>query len=501
MYKNIIRLVILCISGLVLSLSCNKANLDIEPSFVTEDSYFQNETEFTRGVLGVYAKMSDLYWYNGGGNNGTHPVFLLPGDDITCSDQEEFEQFGQLQPSSGRINYFYRTLYQMIARANVMLEKVKGVEAGIYTTPNLQKYHEGEAYFLRGLAYFYLANYYGTSPLVTERVTLTSQFTPPGTTGTQLLDQSILDFTTSAGLLPLSWDPTNRGRATSNAANGMLGKALVFRGTIGNIPADFTAAITAFNKISGVSLAGKFDDNFAADTENNNESLFEFQATQPFGFDNVWLDNDFDNAIGSLSAFWGFYNNSWALFGKSRFYATTKLLAAFDAGDPRLALSLDAANRNFRKYVTRDKVTQSGVSSANNPRILRYADVLLLKAEALLYSGGSKSESINLINQVRGRARNMVTAGTVPADRSITETNTDQIFNWLNTERFLELSGEGSRWLDLRRWHIAKRITLNNAFFSSNTSTVSFQDPKHLLFPIPNSELDLNPNVKQNAGY
>jgi hypothetical protein len=95
----------------------------------------------------------------------------------------------------------------------------------------------------------------------------------------------------------------------------------------------------------------------------------------------------------------------------------------------------------------------------------------------------------------------MVAGGTVPANRSVAETNTDQIFTWLNTERLLELSGEGSRWLDLRRWHIAKRITLNNAYFSSNTSTVSFQDPKHLLFPIPTGELDLNPNVKQNTGY
>jgi hypothetical protein len=388
MYKNIIRLVTLCISGLVMSVSCNKNNLDIEPNFVTEDAYFQNETEFTRGVLGIYSKMSDLYWYNGGQNNGTHPVFLLPGDDITCSDQEEFEQFGQLQPSSGRINYFYRTLYQMIARANVVIEKVEEVEDGIYKTPNLKEYHKGEAYFLRGLAYFYLANYYGTSPLVTERVTLTSQFTPPGTTGTQLLDQSILDFSTSAGLLPLNWDLSNKGRATSNAANGMLGKSLVFRGTITNNQADFTAAITAFNKISGVSLVAKYDDNFAADTENNNESLFEFQASQPFAFDNVWLDNDFDNAVGSLSAFWGYYDNNFALFGKSRFFATTKLLSAFDAGDPRLSLSLNPTDRTFRKYVTRNRMTQSGVASANNPRILRYADVLLLKAEAILLSGG-----------------------------------------------------------------------------------------------------------------
>lgn len=496
------KILFLLTLGLAVTVACDKKNIDIPPNFVTEDAYFSNETEFTRAVLGVYAKQTDFFWYNGGQNNGTMPVFILPGDDITCSDQEEFEQFGQLQPSSGRVTYFYRTCYQMIARANVVLEKIEDVKDGVYTTPNLKNYHKGEALFLRGLAYFFLANYFGTSPLVLKRVTTTDQLTPPSTSGTELLDQSIKDFNEAASLLPASWDAANRGRATANSANGFLGKALVFRGTIANAPADYSAAIAAFNKITGVSLVPKFDDNFAFDTENNNESLFEFQASQAFAFDNVWLDNDFDNAIGNLSCYWGYYDNNFALFGKSRFVATEKLRAAFEANDPRLPLTLDPATRNFRKYVSRNKLNQPGVGSVNNPRLLRYADVLLLKAEAILQSGGSKAEAIGLINQVRARARAMVPAGTSPADRPTTETDANTIFNWIATERLLELSGEGHRWLDLRRWHIAQKITLNNAFFSSNTNaTMSFQAPKHLLFPIPNAEIDINPNVKQNPEY
>src|SRR5678816_2478502 len=136
------------------------------------------------------------------------------------------------------------------------------------------------------------------------------------TTGTQLLDQAISDFTAAAGLLPESWDDANRGRVTQNSAYGMLGKSLVFRASASNNNADYTAAIAAFNKISGVSLIPKFDDNFAFDAENNNESLFEYQASQAFGFDNVWLSNDFDNAVGNMSVFWGYYDNNFALFGK-----------------------------------------------------------------------------------------------------------------------------------------------------------------------------------------
>lgn len=481
---------------------CKKSSLDLLPHGPTEQSYFIQESDFTKSVLGVYAKMTDLFWYNAGADNSTMPIFLLPGDDITTNQgSEEFEIFGSIQPSDGRVSYFYGTLYQMIARANVVLEKVNDVVEGIYKTPNLKNYHKGEALFLRGLANYYLWNYFGTSPLALDRVKTKDQFTPGGTTGTQLLDQAIQDFGDAAGLLPQTWDAANRGRATINSANGMLGKALVFRASATKTTADYTAAIAAFGKITGAKLVDKFDDNFAWDTENNEESLFEFQASQAFALDNVWLSNDFDNAIGALSAYWGYYDNNFGLFGKSPFFGTTKLLNAFNPADPRLSNTLNPSDKTVTKYVARNKLDQVGVGSANNPRLLRYADVLLLNAEATLQSGGSTATAIGYINQVRTRARNMEPGGTQPADYSTTETDKTKIMNWIMDERFIELAGEGQRWLDLRRWQMEGVITLNNAFFSSNTSTMSFQLPKHLLFPIPNSELDVNPNISQNAGY
>jgi hypothetical protein len=301
--------------------------------------------------------------------------------------------------------------------------------------------------------------------------------------------------------LPTSWDDANRGRATQNSANGMLGKALVFRASAAGAANDYTAAIAAFDKISGASLVPDFADNFSFDTENNNESLFEYQASQAFGGDNVWLSNDFDNAIGNLSVFWGYYDNNFALFGYSTFVATTKLLNAFNPADPRRDETLNSDDRSIRKYVLHDKLDQPGVGSVNNPRLLRYADVLLLKAEAIVQSGGSAADAIALINQVRTRARNMVPGATEPANYSSGETNKTTIMNWIMNERLLELAGEGQRWLDLRRWQMQGLIKLDNAFFSSNTSSMSFQLPKHLLLPIPTSETDVNPNVQQNSGY
>lgn len=498
--SNYLIICFLITCGLVIN-SCKKSKLELLPHGPTEESYFTKEDDYTKAVLGVYAKMTDFFWYNGG--SPAIQVFLLPGDDITTNDNNEpFETFGPLQPSNGSLEMLYAAHYQMIARANVVLEKVEAAGSDIYKTPNLQNYHKGEALFLRGYAFYDLWNLFGTSPLVTERVSSDDQFTPPGTTGTELLDQAIQDFTDAAGLLPASWDATDAGRVTANSANGMLGKALIFRASAtGGNAGDYTAAIAAFNKISGAQLQANFGDNFAFDKENNSESLFEFQASQAFGFDNVWLSNDFDNAVGALSIFWGFYDNNFALFGRSRFYGTSKLLNTFDANDPRLPLTMDATDQTVKKYVTTDKLSPSGVASVNNYRILRYADVLLLKAEAVLQSGGSTTEAIGYINEVRQRARAM-SPGTEPADRSVGETDKNVIMQWIMNERLIELAGEGQRWFDLRRWQLQGILSMDNAFFSSNVpSNMNFQLPKHLYFPIPNSEIDVNPNVKQNTGY
>lgn len=477
--------------------ACNESRLDLQPLNPTEASFFTEEIDFDRTSLGVYAKLTDFYWFNN--NNPIHGFWQLPGDDVTTTGTEAYEVFFNLQPAEGRLNTFYRVAYQIVNRANTLLDKINTVRDGVYKTPGLKEIHRGEALFLRGYAFFLLFNYYGTSPVITERIQSTDRTTNPSSKDTELLDQAIKDFSEAANLLPDRWDAANRGRVTKNSANGFLGKALVFRGCYKKSTADFTAAITAFNKISGLSLTANFGDNFAFDKENNEESLFEFQASQP-SFDNVWLSNDFDNNVGSTSAYWGWYENHWSLFGKPYYFATQKLRNAFEAGDPRRDITL--RGNDIRKYVARNQYSQSGVASVNNPRILRYADVLLLKAEAILESGGSTAEAIGLINQVRTRARNMNPSGTVPADRNTGEADRNRIMQWIMDERFIELAGEeGHRWLDLKRWHAAGKINLANWDFSSVRADAKFDVSKNLLYPIPLNEIDLNPNVKQNQGY
>lgn len=506
-YK-IIRLALVMVAVVVTN-SCNESFLDgPKPNGPTEEDYFFTELDFERGTWATYAKMNDWYAWNGGiaSNAPNFTLWVLPGDDATTTGGGEYvapEAFGTLSPSNQVVTRFYNAAYQIIGRSNVMLEKIEEVADGIYTTPNLKDYNKGEALFLRGYVYFNLWNYFGTSPLVTTRLKSTEDAFLPPTSGTDLLDQAIKDFEESATLLPAAWSAVDRGRATKNSANGMLGKALVFRATVTNTSADYTAALAAFNKITGVSLTAAFDDNHAFDTENNSESLFEFQASQSGG-DNIWLPNDFDNNVGSMSTagYVGFQNiNNWG-YGGAQIIATQKALDMFDPADPRLPLTIDAATRVVTKYSLRDQKNGVAASSLNNPRILRYADILLLKAEATLQSGGSKSEAIGYINEVRKRARDMVGGGLVPADLNTGETDAGTIMQWVMDERFLELAfEEGHRWWDLRRWAMAETITLNGAFFDSDNANFSFEYPKHLYMPIPLSEMDRNPEMKQNPNY
>lgn len=481
--------------------ACDEKKLDLRPNFQLEDEYYRSEEEMERAVYGVYAGLTDIYWFNG--NNPIHGFWQLPGDDVTTKGNYTYEVFSTLNSNEPELATYYSAAYRLINRANVALEKIDqaAVKGDIYTTPNLAKYHQGEALFLRGLMNFYLWNYFGTAPVITKRTT-TADITPAGSTGTQLLDQAILDLQAAADLLPVGWAATNRGRATSNSANGLLGKALVFRATVTKSAADYTAAINAFNKITGVSLVADFGDNFSVRAENNSESLFEHQAFNP-GFDNVWLPNDFNNTDGSTTAYHGWFENHWSLFGKEGFVATQKLIDAFDPADPRLPLTADPETKDLKKYVLRDEKAGVGVGSVNNPRLLRYADVLLLKAEALVQSSGSTTEAIELINQVRTRARNMAAGGTAPANYSTAESNRATIMDWVMKERFLELAAEeGGRYLDLKRWHMAGMINLANFDFSSESGIpLKFDVSKNLYYPIPLREVDLNPDMQQNPGY
>ena len=495
--------------------ACDTDTINLDPIGDTEASFFQNEDQMQQAVFGIYQKLSFFYAFRGGQNNHVMPVTMLPSDDLTSPASYAFENFTGLSGSASQLSLYYQFSYQLIARANTVLEKIEANGSNIYKSkPELLNYNKGEALFLRSLVYFQLWNVFGTAPLVTERISDLNDAYPPNTSGTQLLDQAIIDLKLASELLPESWGAEFKGRTVKNAAFGLRGKCLVFRGTVNKTAADFTEAIADFNAVKGASLISSYGQNFDVKYENNVESLFEYQANNSPGNVNPFLGgaggNDAFAVIGEIGYYLGMFNQLPTWIGNSYFSATESIKKAYEDGDPRKAYNInqDATNLiNVMKYVRDTKYASGGDANGvtvNNPRILRYADVLLLKAEAIVRSNGSLSEAIGLINQVRERARNSATDGTpsaIPADRNVAEANSQTVLDWIFQERRLELAfEEGHRWWDLRRRHIAGEIDLKTLDFSSLLIDCKFSD-YNVNFPLPSDEVVENPNMDQNTGY
>jgi len=491
--------------------SCNEDTINLKPIGSTEASFFQNEAEMNQAVMGVYQKLN--FFYQWGNDRILHRIWLLPSDDLTNPGGAPHEIFSSLNGAEGRLNSFFQFAYQLIARANTVLEKIEQNGSFAYDKDtDTDDWHKGEVLFLRAWMFFRLWNTYGTAPIATNRILSLEEALLPNSSGTQLLDQAIVDLTEAVSLLPDNWDDANLGRVTKSSARGLLGKSLIFRGTVAGATADFSLAISALDAINDRNLAPHFNDNFDAFKENNEESLFEFQANRAPGNANPWVagGNDDFAVIGEINAYYGFFDGK-GYGGISRsFSATASLKAAFETGDPRIDFTLipTEENNNILKYVI-DSTTayvpgRAGQGlSQNNTRILRYADVLLLKAEAIVRSGGSLQEAMDLVNQVRARARQSTTDGSlsdIPADYQTPDTP-DAALSLIFQERRLELAAEeGHRWYDLRRRHLAGEIDLTKLDFSSVRDDFTFQE-FNLNFPLPEGEVIQNPNLNQNTGY
>lgn len=496
--------------------SCNDDIINLTPIGDTEATFYQDEGQMEQAVFGIYQKVSFFYAFRGGAGNTVVPVSQLPGDDLTSPAGGAFEVFSSLNGSNGQLDLYYQFAYQLIARANTLLLKIEeNGDFAYQSIPEQKNRNKGEALFLRAYMFLNLWNVFGTAPLSTNRIVDLNQAYLPNTTGTQLLDQAITDLEEATALLPNSWPDEHKGRVTKNAARGLRGKCLVFRGMVNKTNADFTAAITEFNALEGLALTSDYSKNFDAAYENNEESLYEYQANDIGGSTNPYVGgaggNDAFSVIGEISHYIGLLSQAPSWIGNSYLTATTSIINAYEDGDPRKAynINLEATDLiNVMKYVRNTAFVKNGSPgdglSINNPRILRYADVLLLKAEAIVRSGGSLSEAIGLVNQIRERARNSDESGTpslAPANRNVSESNPATVLEWIFQERRLELAfEEGHRWWDLRRRHIAGEIDLKTHDFSSSRLDFSFTD-KNVYFPLPDREVVDNPNLNQNPGY
>jgi len=417
-------------------------------------------------------------------------------------DASSMDNFPVL-PSNGIVNGMWIDYYGLITKCNVALDQIANNKDIVATDP--QKIQaEAEAKFLRGYAYFNMVRFFGRVPLI-DRVLGPTELNVPQSTPAQTYALIESDLKFAGANLPISWDPKFIGRATSGAATGLLAKVYLTQKKWGE-------AMQAANVVmtnGQYDLTTPYAKIFGESGENSKESVFEVQATAS-------AKEQFANGVQTTQFQGVRAPGVWDLgFGFN--VPNNNLESAYEVGDPRLArtfLRRSTANTtyqtvygentattwenpiyNHKVYVNQSFRSLYGSNAGYwmNLRILRYADVVLMYAEAANEVGGAANTTLALtaLNSVRARARNGNTA-ILP---NITVTNQAQLRTIIHHERRIELAMEYDRFFDLVRWGESQ------SSLSANGKT-NFNASRDNLLPIPQAQIDLSKGVlTKNFGY
>jgi starch-binding outer membrane protein, SusD/RagB family len=450
------------------------------------------------------------------------------GDDFTGdSPWLDLVLTGQfiIPSNSAPVYWIWREFYQVINRANQVLENVPNYEASVLSNEEKSRIL-GQAYFLRGLAYYNLATTFKTVPVLTKVPASASEFSAPTATEEVLWKQIFDDFAAAEANLPISYtgvtglDNGQKGRATKGAAAGMLGKSYLYR-------KDYAKAALQFEKFfAGGALAGVYSlmpnyrDNFRDVNENNAESLFEIQFTPGTGTDMNWCCDPTASwkQVQTISITYGQEGKGFSDYLPTRWIYNEYKLEKTTANktDPRLLTTIasyEPADNSILSYggtwnnpltaIYPRKYTNDGVGNGKpdefspfgesgiNYRVIRYADILMMYAE-VLNELNRTAEAYPFIQQVRSRV-SLPNLATVKPGMTQAQMR-DQIAH----ERALEFAIEGQRINDLIRWgwfsNAAKLAELK-----THDGDFNFYTPGNEYLPIPQQELDVNKNLLPNT--
>lgn len=534
--KAYTKTAVLVVLPLLLLTRCDSL-LETEPlGTLTEDTFYQTPEHFASATLGAYSTLTNIW---SAARGGPHYLQMIewPTDDYTNKEgSNNFEEFVWTPSNGAAKDELWGNLYKGVLRSNTVLDRLPDAAE----VPDAQKAEfAGQAKFLRAWFYFLLTRLYGNVPLVTEPITNLANVNKGNADQDiqvvwDLIEQDLSEAMTE---LPPRW-PEEAGRATSGAAQALLGKVQLYRAQWFDQSGKYAEAeqnLQAVVNSGEYSLTNEFAANFRLEFENNEESLFEIQFSR--GDFNPWLYADWAYEVGGnvgsastgriVNWYPGSYQgNSPPGSGSGNFPATQCLADAFEESDPRAERTFfdegdPIANTTFKrewsptgmypaKYVFPLLEDADGVrltAGENNERDIRFADVLLMLAEAEIHVG-QLGEAAMHINQVRERARDnweIVFPDSArpasllpPIESSDAQTMQQQLMH----ERRVELSGEAHRWHDLVRWHRAGIQDITSIDFCNTLANQNIQE-RHILRPIPQNEIDLvgPENLVQNPGY
>lgn len=429
------------------------------------------------------------------------------GQNLTdMADAYDIENFKTVASNTLLLDY-YRAQYQGISRCNFALTYIPTLELDEAMDEAMRNRYVGEVKFLRAFYYFRLVRMYGGVPLVDFVIDSSEGWKQPRATAEQVYDFILKELKEAEGLLVEKSKMTAEelGRVTKGAAQALLMKVYLYCGNYSEAKHWGEKVITS----GEYSLNANYMDNFYLSGENGPESVFEIQyaedPTSDYGEGNgftrgtftVILTRSRSTVLCGGNAGWGFNKPSQDLYNE------------YEEGDPRRDFTIinptDAqietpaqeiylgSRYMSRKYALQD-VDGSYIALSHatrapiNRKEIRYSDVLLMYAEALIEMGDT-SGAKTYIDMVRARV------GLAPIAEATREA--------LRHERRVELAMEGHRWFDLCRWGIAgKTMNAYKAKYSANEGAemADFVEGKHELMPIPSEEVRLG-GLEQNNGY
>jgi len=455
--------------------------LDKEPiATLDAGSFFQSEADAVQALNAAY---SPLIFNNENANFYWAFAEITSDEAITGGDGSrpglvELDAF-TYTPRTEEFNAFWKLQYEGITQCNLVLENLPKVEMEQSRRDQIT----GEALFLRSYYYFLLAQVFGDVPLFT-RLTPPDQLKVPRTPKADVFAQIQADCELAGQLLPVSHPASEVGRATRGAAYALAAKAYLYEGKWDKV-VEYVAKVKALGVYD---LVADYGDNFKKETQNNSESVWEIQhANLELGvgnFLNQWLMSRKLNGYGFAEVTEEFFN-------------------AFEPGDPRRRFTVAQRDEEYfgsiyknsfsstkygtRKYLQDTSTVSQPADGDINYTAIRFAEVLLWEAEALNELGRVADAQVPL-ERVRARARAQA-ADPATALPAVTTTDQQQMRDAIRHERRVELGFELHRFFDLVRWGLAP------------TLLPGFQENKHELFPLPQTELDLNPSLVQNPGY
>ena len=480
---------------LILSLAGCKKYLDKAPlDTINSSNFFQTAEDATSAINAAYQPLqrpklynmrmwtSDIYAGNSvvGAGGGTDGIETVQEANFTTD------------PSNQGVLDLYRGPYPGILYCNLVIKNVPAINMD--TT--LRNRIIGEAKFLRANYYFILTRYFGDVPLILIPPTPSDNLYPARTPQTQIYQQIIHDLKDAINLLPRreSYSGTDIGRASKGAAIGTLAKVYLTRG-------DYTDANALCQQVTALdyTLNANYADNFDPAKKNSGESLFEVQYS---GLTTYGFFDDLNQASWT-STFMGPRNTTFVGGSWGWNQPTQEFINSYEAGDLRKDLtvlyqgcpnfagnvyksSYSTTGYNVRKFLVPTSISPQYNTNAEDFPVLRYADILLMQAEAL-NELGQTSQAEPLLNLVRVRAG----LANIKSGLSQSDFRTAVLH-----ERRIELAFEGQRWFDLIRVSNGQ-YGLDFLHSIGKTNVTS----KNLLMPIPQVEIDANPNLTQNPGY